>query len=68
MSSVIFQTNLAAGTYCDVISGSMADGSCTGKSVVVNDDGTAYLEILDSDYDGVIAIHINVSSQFKTIL
>ncbi|XP_012251588.2 alpha-amylase A-like [Athalia rosae] len=53
------QTCLPAGIYCDVISGKLENGSCTGKTVTVNQDGTAYIEISTSDYDGVLAIHRN---------
>ncbi|XP_015513629.2 alpha-amylase isoform X1 [Neodiprion lecontei] len=53
------QTGLPAGTYCDVISGSLKDGRCTGKIITVNSDGTAYIEILNSEEDGVLAIHVN---------
>ncbi|KAJ4444270.1 hypothetical protein ANN_06062 [Periplaneta americana] len=55
------QTGLPAGTYCDVISGGKNGSSCTGKTITVNEDGTAYIEILISDDDGVIAIHVEVS-------
>jgi alpha-amylase len=51
------QTCLPAGTYCDVISGDVDAGGCTGKSVTVGGDGTAYIEILTSEDDGVLAIH-----------
>ncbi|XP_069700677.1 alpha-amylase-like [Periplaneta americana] len=51
------QTCLPAGTYCDIISGSKSNGSCTGKSVTVGSDGTGYIEILTSEDDGVLAIH-----------
>ncbi|KAJ9593301.1 hypothetical protein L9F63_015176, partial [Diploptera punctata] len=53
------QTCLSTGTYCDVISGSLENGSCTGKSVTVGSDGTGYVEILSSEDDGVLAIHVN---------
>ncbi|XP_046422139.1 alpha-amylase A-like [Neodiprion virginianus] len=53
------QTCLSAGTYCDVISGSLVDGSCTGKSVTVGSDGTAYIELLTTEEDGVLALHVN---------
>ncbi|KAJ4434150.1 hypothetical protein ANN_16470 [Periplaneta americana] len=55
------QTCLPAGTYCDIISGSKSNGSCTGKSVTVGSDGTGYIEILTSEDDGVLAIHADVS-------
>lgn len=54
-------TQLPAGTYCDIISGYIKDNTCTGKTVVVNSTGWAYIEILKNDEDGVLAIHINVS-------
>ena len=38
----------------------MDSGSCTGKTVTVNADGTAYIELLTSEDDGVLAIHANV--------
>jgi len=53
------QTGLSAGTYCDIITGNKDGGSCTGASVTVNGDGTAYFEILTSADDGVLAIHVN---------
>nr|XP_027210305.1 alpha-amylase A-like [Penaeus vannamei] len=53
------QTRLPAGTYCDVISGSKQGESCTGKTLTVGPDGRAYVEVLTTAYDGVIAIHIN---------
>lgn len=54
------QTGLPPGTYCDVITGSVVDGKCSGKSVVVNDDGTADIEILANEPEGVLAIHVQV--------
>jgi alpha-amylase len=56
----MFQTCLSAGTYCDVISGSKSGGSCTGKSVNVGNDGTAYIQIMSNEEDGVLAIHAGV--------
>ncbi|KAK7790984.1 hypothetical protein R5R35_005218 [Gryllus longicercus] len=50
------QTGLPQGVYCDLASGSLYNGSCSGKSVTVNSDGTAYIEILDSEQDGFLAI------------
>ncbi|XP_018335150.1 alpha-amylase-like isoform X1 [Agrilus planipennis] len=53
------QTCLPSGVYCDVISGKLDNGACTGKSVTVGSDGTAHIELLSSEDDGVLAIHIN---------
>jgi alpha-amylase len=61
----VFQTGLPAGTYCDVISGyKLSNGTCTGKTVTVNNNNndTAYIEILHYEEDGVLAIHVDVSS------
>ncbi len=35
-----FASSLPAGTYCDVMSGALVDGSCTGGTVEVAQDGT----------------------------
>ncbi|XP_072766716.1 alpha-amylase 1 [Anoplolepis gracilipes] len=50
-------TCLQPGTYCDVISGNLMNNKCTGKVVTVDEDGKAYIEILKSEEDGVLAIH-----------
>ncbi|KAK7790983.1 hypothetical protein R5R35_005217 [Gryllus longicercus] len=50
------QTGLSQGTYCDLASGSKVNGSCSGKRVTVNGDGTAYIEILSSATEGFLAI------------
>jgi alpha-amylase len=34
-----FDTSLAAGTYCDVTTGELSGGACTGRSVTVGSDG-----------------------------
>lgn len=46
-----------AGIYCDVISGEMVNGRCTGKTVVVGLLGKAYIRILAREQNGVLAIH-----------
>jgi alpha-amylase len=56
----VLQTGLPAGTYCDIISGEKQGSSCTGKSVKVDTDGKAYIEILASEEDGVLAITVVV--------
>jgi len=58
----VFQTCLPAGTYCDVISGSKSGGVCTGKTVYVGSNGIAYIGIGRNDEDGVLAIHLGVST------
>lgn len=48
------------GEYCDVITGEIKDGKCTGMTVSVETRGFAYF---DRHYveTGVTAIHIEVS-------
>lgn len=53
------QTCLPRGIYCDIISGKLLNGKCTGKVVNVNDNGSAYIDLSDNSEDGVLAIHIN---------
>nr|Q9NJP0.2 RecName: Full=Alpha-amylase-related protein; Flags: Precursor [Drosophila elegans]AAF25712.2 putative amylase-related protein [Drosophila elegans] len=52
-------TCLPAGEYCDVISGSLINGSCTGKSVTVKDNGYGYIHIGVDDFDGMMALHVD---------
>ncbi|CAG9836395.1 unnamed protein product [Diabrotica balteata] len=53
------QTSLPAGTYCDVISGSLKNGSCTAKTIHVNESGKAAISLSTNEDDGVVAIHVN---------
>lgn len=53
------QTCLPSGDYCDIISGNLIDGTCTGKVITVNDDGLAMITMNPDDEDGVLALHIN---------
>ncbi|XP_024945525.1 alpha-amylase 4N [Cephus cinctus] len=50
-------TGLSAGRYCDVISGMLSGGRCTGKTIDVNENSLALIEILPNDLDGVVAIY-----------
>ncbi|XP_053962080.1 alpha-amylase-related protein isoform X1 [Anastrepha ludens] len=52
-------TCLPAGVYCDVISGALVNGNCTGKFVVVDDLGYADIVLAADEFDGVFAIHAN---------
>ncbi|CAG2115418.1 unnamed protein product [Medioppia subpectinata] len=51
-------TGLPAGTYCDVISGNLAGGKCTGRQVVVGADGKAHIVVDNKWDDPMIAFHI----------
>lgn len=55
--SSTLQTGLPGGTYCDVISGDKSGNRCTGITVNVNSDGTAYFSISNNAEDPFIAIH-----------
>ncbi|KAI4459936.1 alpha-amylase [Holotrichia oblita] len=57
--SQTMQTCLPSGTYCDVISGNLINGQCTGKTVTIGADGLGYVQLADNEEDGVLAIHIN---------
>jgi len=54
-----FQTCLSPGKYCDVISGHVGEGGCTGKTIDVGQDGWALVFIGGHESDPVIAIHAN---------
>lgn len=60
MEETIF-TCLPAGTYCDVITGESDGQKCTGKTVTVDDNGEARIQIQSNV--GVLAIHIEVKSR-----
>lgn len=44
-----YQTGLPAGTYCDLVHGDFANGSCTGPTVVVSASGTATVSTAAKD-------------------
>lgn len=52
-----FRSCLRPGNYCDVISGNLENGKCTGKIVTVQNNGDMYVQISKSEEDGVLAIH-----------
>lgn len=63
------QTCLPSGIYCDVISGTVdSDGKCTGKTINVQIDGKAYIELGYNEEDGVLAIHIEAKQYLKSKL
>ncbi|OXA50887.1 alpha-amylase 1 [Folsomia candida] len=51
------QTCLSPGQYCDVISGNVEGGRCTGKTITVGSNGMADININNSDPDPMVAIH-----------
>lgn len=59
------QTGLLPGIYCDCISGDLVNGTCTGKSVKVDKDGCANIQILNlnvaANILNLIVLHIGVS-------
>ncbi|XP_012937452.2 alpha-amylase [Aplysia californica] len=52
------QTGLSGGTYCDVITGNLENGKCTGGSVTVGGDGKARIHISHSSRDPMLALHV----------
>ncbi|XP_058456094.1 alpha-amylase-like [Malaya genurostris] len=53
------QTCLPTGKYCDVISGTVDGGVCTGTVVDVDSDGITNVYLSAYDGNGVLAIHVN---------
>jgi alpha-amylase len=51
-----FQTSLPAGTYCDVMNGDFAGGSCSGPSYAVDGSGQVTATV---PAGGALALHIN---------
>ncbi|ESP02078.1 hypothetical protein LOTGIDRAFT_185931, partial [Lottia gigantea] len=51
-------TGLAGGIYCDIVTGDLSNGKCTGKTVLVGDDGRAQISVSHSSPDPWIALHI----------
>ena len=49
---------MPSGTYCDIISGSLVDGQCTGKTLVV-ENGQVNIQINSGDSEACIATHVN---------
>jgi alpha-amylase len=49
LSNHVFTTGMAAGTYCDVIHGSVVNGACTGPTVAVGSGGTATVSVASKD-------------------
>ncbi|CAF4582146.1 unnamed protein product, partial [Rotaria sp. Silwood2] len=53
------QTGLPQGQYCDVISGNLEQGRCTGKVITVQGDGQTKVTISNIEEDPMIAIHVD---------
>jgi alpha-amylase len=53
--SQTFQTSLAAGSYCDVMSGDVTNGTCGGAAYTVNGSGQVSLNV---PANGVVALHV----------
>lgn len=62
MNTKLF-TCLPSGIYCDVITGRLANGKCSGNQIVVDENGEAQIHIKPGI--GVRAIHIGVKSKKK---
>ncbi|KAI1286874.1 Pancreatic alpha-amylase [Halotydeus destructor] len=53
------QTALPPGVYCDIISGDLKDGRCTGRTVTIDQESKVDLEVSNEWQDPMIAIHVN---------
>lgn len=69
-----FQTGLAAGNYCDIISGdynkTIEGGNCSGTVIKVNTDGNAEITVpsgAENDSDPIVALHrsARIGSRFQ---
>jgi len=57
--SATIQTGLPPGDYCDVISGGLEGGSCTGKTITVDSGRRVALTISNADADPMVALHVD---------
>lgn len=51
------KTTLPAGKYCDIISGDIEKGACSGKTITVGSDGNAQVDIHKNDQFGAVVIY-----------
>ncbi|MFI7542753.1 carbohydrate-binding module family 20 domain-containing protein [Actinoplanes sp. NPDC049599] len=58
-----FQTSLPAGTYCDVMAGDFANGSCGGPSYAVNGSGQVTATV---GANAALALHVNARTTGTT--
>jgi alpha-amylase len=58
-----FQTSLPAGTYCDVMAGDLAGGSCTGPAYAVDGNGQVTATV---GANAALALHVNARTTGTT--
>jgi alpha-amylase len=63
LSGHTFATGLPAGTYCDIIHGDFANGTCSGPTVVVAAGGNATVSVAAKD---AVALDINAKVSGST--
>lgn len=51
------QTTLAPGKYCDIISGELSKGECTGRTLVVDADGKMAVKVDKNDQFSTVAVY-----------
>ncbi|XP_065082523.1 alpha-amylase A-like [Ochlerotatus camptorhynchus] len=59
----IMQTCLPAGKYCDVITGKVNEGVCTGYTIEVDTNGLARIYVAAFGGYGVLAVHVGARIQ-----
>nr|ACA34374.1 alpha-amylase [Lithobius forficatus] len=52
------QTGLPPGDYCDIISGNLKNGRCTGRVITIGNDRKVTLDISNDWEDPMIALHV----------
>ncbi|XP_077507988.1 pancreatic alpha-amylase-like isoform X2 [Amblyomma americanum] len=55
---ITLQTQLPAGKYCDVVSGSKTAAGCTGRTVTVDAQGKTKLRVDSGWEDPMVAVHV----------
>jgi len=58
-----FQTGMAEGVYCDLITGEKVNGACTGKEVAVREDGFALISLAGIEDPAISATAITIDTK-----
>lgn len=60
VDNISIKTDLNPGIYCDIITGERtADNECSGRYLVVSEQGEVLINLPSDDESGIIATHVN---------
>lgn len=62
--NITLSSCLPRGLYCDVISGELRNGSCTGKIIAIADSNVINIKLPPN---GILALHTGVSILSKSV-